>query len=96
MEKLSIKVKIADREYPLKVRKDEEERIRMAAKLLNEKIKQFKDQFGKDDKQDLLAMAAFDMAVESLRQQESVALNNEHLDNRLDYLEDLINTALND
>lgn len=96
MEKLSIKVKIADREYPLKVRKDEEERIRMAAKLLNEKIKQFKDQFGKDDKQDLLAMAAFDMAVERLRQQESVALNNEHLDNRLDYLEDLINTALND
>jgi cell division protein ZapA len=96
MEQLSIKVKIADREYPLKVRKDEEERIRMAAKLLNEKIKQFKDQFGKDDKQDLLAMAAFDMAVEKLRQQEKIALTNEHLENRLDYLEDLINTALND
>ncbi len=96
MEQLSIKVKIADREYPLKVRKDEEERIRMAAKLLNEKIKQFKDQFGKDDKQDLLAMTAFDMAVERLRQQEKIALANEHLDNRLDYLEDLINTALND
>lgn len=96
MEQLSIKVKIADREYPLKVRKDEEERIKMAAKLLNDKIKQFKDQFGKDDKQDLLAMAAFDLAVEKLRKEEKIALTNEHLENRLDYLEDLINTALND
>jgi cell division protein ZapA len=96
MDQLSIKVKIADRDYPLKVRKNEEEHIKQAAKLLNEKIKHFKELSGRDDKQDLLAMAAFDLAVEALRQQEKIALANENMDNRLDYLEDLINTALND
>ena len=96
MEQLSIKVKIADREYPLKVKQHEEERIRSAAKMLNEKVKQFRELFGKDDKQDLLAMAAFDLMVDKLRQQEATALNNEHIENRLDYLEDLINNTLNE
>jgi cell division protein ZapA len=96
MEHLSIKVKIADREYPLKVKLQEEERIRTAAKMLNEKVKKFREQFGKDDKIDLLAMTAFDLMVEKLRREESIALSNEHIDTRLDYLEDLINTTLNE
>ena len=67
MNKLSIKIKIADREYPMKVEPDEEERIRKAGKIVNEKIKLFKSQFGIDDKQDLLAMVAFDALVERLK-----------------------------
>ena len=58
MDKLSIKLKIADREYPMRVEPDEEELIRKAGKIVNEKIKEFKSQFGIDDKQDLLAMVA--------------------------------------
>jgi len=96
MDQLSIKVKIADREYPLKVKLHEEERIRLAAKMLNEKVKQFRDLFGKDDKVDLLAMTAFDLMVDKLRRDEVAALSNEHIENRLDYLEDLINTTLNE
>ncbi len=67
MNKLSIKIKIADREYPMKVEPEEEERIRKAGKIVNEKIKLFKSQFGIDDKQDLLAMVAFDALVERLK-----------------------------
>ncbi len=67
MNKLSIKIKIADREYPMKVSPEEEERIRKAGKIVNEKIKLFKNQFGIDDKQDLLAMVAFDALVERLK-----------------------------
>lgn len=96
MDQLSIKVKIAEREYPLKVSQREEERIRSAAKVLNEKLKLFRERFGKDDKQDLLAMVAFDLVVDKLRQQEIDALTNEHIENRLEYLEDLINTTLNE
>ena len=96
MDQLSKKVKIDDREYPLKVKLHEEERIRQAAKMLNEKVKQFRELFGKDDKQDLLAMSAFDLLVDKLRQEEKLALSNEHIENRLDYLEDLINTTLNE
>ena len=39
MKELSIKIKIADREYPMKVDAADEEKIRLAGKKINEKIK---------------------------------------------------------
>jgi len=50
MDELSIKIKIADREYPMKVKRHEEERVRAAGKLINEKLKSYREQFGLDDK----------------------------------------------
>ena len=66
MEELSIKIKIADREYPMKVKKADEERIRMAGKLINEKVRSYREQFGIEDKQDLLAMVAFDCMIDKM------------------------------
>ena len=37
-EKLSIKVQIAERFYPLKIDRQDEEKIRKAAKLINDKV----------------------------------------------------------
>jgi hypothetical protein len=37
MDELSVKIKIADREYPMKVKRMEEEKVRAAGKLINEK-----------------------------------------------------------
>jgi len=66
MEKLSIKIKISDREYPMRVYPEDEERIRKAGKFVNEKIRIYREKFGIDDKQDLLAMVAFDCIVEKM------------------------------
>ena len=66
MEELSIKIKIGDREYPMKVKRSEEERIRMAGKLINEKLRSYREQFGIEDKQDLLAMVAFDCLIDKM------------------------------
>lgn len=66
MEDLSIKIKIADREYPMKVKRHDEERVRTAGRLINEKLKTYREQFGIDDKQDLLAMVAFDCLVDKM------------------------------
>ncbi len=63
MEELSIKIKIADREYPMKVKPEDEEKVRNAGRLLNEAIKNYHEQFGLEDKQDLLAMVAFDSLI---------------------------------
>ena len=63
MEELSIKIKIADREYPMKVKPGDEEKVRNAGRILNEEIKNYHDQFGLEDKQDLLAMVAFDSLI---------------------------------
>ncbi|MEM6735345.1 MAG: cell division protein ZapA [Bacteroidota bacterium] len=71
MAELSIKIKIGNRDYPMKVKALDEERIRQAGKLLNEKIKNYQNQFGIDDSQDLIAMVAFDCLVEKLKREES-------------------------
>ena len=67
MEKLSVKIKISDREYPMRVTPEDEERIRKAGKIINEKIKIYREKFGIDDKQDLLAMVAFDCIVDNMQ-----------------------------
>lgn len=68
METLSIRLKIGDREYPMKVKAEDEAKIRHAGKLINDKIKRYREEFGLDDRQDLLAMVAFDSMVESMEQ----------------------------
>ncbi|GGH26709.1 cell division protein ZapA [Sphingobacterium alkalisoli] len=63
MGDISIKINIADRVYPLRVETDEEEVIRHAAKLINEKIKELQDNYAVRDKQDLLSMCVLQYAT---------------------------------
>ena len=66
MGELSIKIKIAEREYPMRVEAEEEERLRLASQLINEQVRRYREQYGTTDKQDLLAMVAFDALVQKL------------------------------
>lgn len=93
MDKLSIKIRIADRDYPMKVEPEEEELIRKAGNIVNEKIKLFKSQFGIDDKQDLLAMVAFDALVEKLKS-EGGNVSEKLLKEKLAGLNSLISQSL--
>ena len=90
MEELSINIKIADREYPMKVDAEDEERIRLAGKKINEKIKLYRDQFGIDDKQDLLAMVAFDSLYEKLQTEANSTTIGESAVDKISYLSRLI------
>ena len=54
----------------MKVSAEEEATIREAGKKINEKIRSFQEQFGIDDRQDLLAMVAIDSYVEKLQSNE--------------------------
>ncbi|MEA1886733.1 MAG: cell division protein ZapA [Bacteroidota bacterium] len=65
-DKLSIRVNVADRYYPLKIGRDEEERIRKAARLINEKVLQYKQKYVDKDIQDFLAMAALQYVIQLL------------------------------
>jgi cell division protein ZapA len=66
MEDLTITVNIADRPYRLKVRSDEEEIIRKAAKLINERIREYSDLYAFNDRQDLLSMTVLHYATSAL------------------------------
>lgn len=94
MEMLSIKIKIGDREYPMRIDATEEEKIRMAGKIINENMKKYKDQFGINDKQDLLAMVAFDSVVEKLKVQTEGTDQSEFIFSKVAQLEQLITDNL--
>jgi cell division protein ZapA (FtsZ GTPase activity inhibitor) len=62
-EKLSIRVNVADRFYPLKIDRNQEEVIRKAAKMINEKVLQYKQRYKDKDTQDFLAMASLQYVI---------------------------------
>ncbi len=65
-ELLSVKVSIANRNYPLRVTKEEEDKVMRAAENINKRIKDFEDNYSVKDKQDLLAMCALQFASEAM------------------------------
>ncbi|GAB4244048.1 MAG: hypothetical protein Tsb0034_22130 [Ekhidna sp.] len=94
MAELSIKIRIGNREYPMRVKAEDEERIRRAGKMLNEKIKNYQSQFGIDDTQDLVAMVAFDCLVEKLKREESSEASDDFALNELAKLNQLISDKI--
>lgn len=65
-KEISIKVLIGDRQYPLKIAASEEENVRKAARLVNDRSKFYTENFSVQDKQDAMAMSALEFASENL------------------------------
>ena len=74
-DKLSIRISIADRYYPLKIVAADEERIRIAAKRINEKIEQYRQRYAGRDIQDALSMATLQFVIRLIESE-----NNEHVE----------------
>ena len=64
MSKLNIKLSIADRLYPMKIRSKDEEVMRKSSLNINKIIKDFAEKYAVKDNQDLLAMCALSLSVE--------------------------------
>ena len=91
-DKLSIKVNVADRYYPLKVERESEERIRKAARMINEKVLQYKQKYTDKDVQDFLAMAALQYVIKLTEEEEK--LENDYLPDALRELIQKIDSVL--
>ncbi|MFT5926387.1 MAG: cell division protein ZapA (FtsZ GTPase activity inhibitor) [Rubritalea sp.] len=65
VDKLKIKISVADRVYPLTIDPSREEGLRKAAKSIEVMIKQLEQSYAVRDKQDLLAMCALQFAAKS-------------------------------
>jgi cell division protein ZapA len=61
MAEVSLKISIAGRTYPLTIKEEDEVAVLHAAKIINEKIKEFEINYSVRDKQDLLAMCALNL-----------------------------------
>ena len=94
MEEFSISVNIADRTYKLTIEKQEEEIVRKAAKLINDKIKEFSKDYAFKDKQDLLAMIALQYTSSALNYENTKTYNNTLLKDKLLELDTLLGKQL--
>ncbi|MDP4221713.1 MAG: cell division protein ZapA [Bacteroidota bacterium] len=72
-DKLSIRVNVADRYYPLKVERENEEKIRKAARMINEKVLQYKQRYSDKDVQDFLAMASLQYVIKLNEEEEKLS-----------------------
>jgi cell division protein ZapA len=75
-DKLSIRVNVADTYYPLKVEPENEEKIRKAARMINEKVMQYKQRYADKDVQDFLAMASLQYVVKLTEEEEKAGNDN--------------------
>lgn len=86
---LRIKVFVADRSYPLNIKREDEEKVRRAASQLAALMKKLEGNYSVEDKQDLLAMCALQLAVKLETHSEKVIVDADVVE-RLRTLEQLI------
>jgi cell division protein ZapA (FtsZ GTPase activity inhibitor) len=91
-DKLSIRVNVADRYYPLKVERENEEKIRKAARMINEKVLQYKQKYTDKDVQDFLAMAALQYVIKLTEEEEKI--ENDYLPDALKELIQKVDSVL--
>jgi cell division protein ZapA len=91
-DKLSIRVNVADRYYPLKVERLDEEKVRRAARMINERVLQYKQKYTDKDVQDFLAMAALQYVIKLIEEEEK--LTSDYLPGALKELTQKIETVL--
>ena len=72
-KELRINIRIDGRNYPLTINRIDEEKYRLAAKMVNEMVDKYRKLFHDQESRDILAMTAF-----------QIALNNTELQNRTD------------
>ena len=63
MEKLNIKISLANRLYPMNINTQEEKVIRLSASKIEKMLKVFREKYSVKDDQDLLAMCALQLCV---------------------------------
>jgi len=63
MSKVSIKIVIAGRNYPLTINEGEEELVRKAVEDINTNVQKLQESYAVKDMQDLLAMTSLQLAT---------------------------------
>jgi len=91
---LKIKVSIADRVYPLNINREEEEKIRLAAKKIDGILKKYEEDYAVRDKQDLLAMCALQLASRLEKSKDKELVDGNNISLKLASLEEVLKNAM--
>lgn len=77
---ISIKVWLAGRSYPIRIKPEEESAVRKAVKLADEKIHEMRAQYAGKDDQDFMAMCLLSYAADSALESYNSPVLQEELD----------------
>ncbi|MCB9174955.1 MAG: cell division protein ZapA [Flavobacteriales bacterium] len=94
MGDLSIKIKIANRVYPLTINAKEEEGVRKVADEINKSIAEYEKLYAVKDYQDLLAMVALKLVSTNYQKQQTVVDGDSNLEESLLQIEQLFDNYL--
>lgn len=95
MNEITVNITIADRPYRLTILREEEERVRQAAAIINDRIRTYAQSYAYKDRQDLLAMAALQYATSALQFESEVVFRDNHLTQKLIEMDELLTNHLN-
>lgn len=94
LERVHREVVIANRTYPLKIYKQDEEKILSIVKSVNHKIEQLKNVYDAKDNQDYLAMCILQLYAQQSVNPVSQPSPENSLEPQIAKIEDLLNQAL--
>lgn len=90
---IPVNVLIGDRNYRLKIKPDDEEKLRKTGKIINEKIIEYKTNFSGKDMQDYIAMVLIWLATEQT-ETEFAGYKADELKTKIQNLQAIIESAL--
>ena len=90
MDKLSIKLNIANRFYPMKIERSSEEIIRNSVKKIDERLKFYEDNYAIKDKQDLLAMCLIEYASKLEKINQNKFISDDGISDKLTKLDEFL------
>lgn len=90
-DEVSIKIKIADRVFPIKVSTQEEYYVRKAVKNLDQKIKTYRSRYGINEYKDVLAMISLELATEQAKLKDKEWLEDDGITDKIDEIDEKLN-----
>jgi len=95
LNELSVNINIAGRIYPLEINAEEEEMVRAAGKLVNDKLQSYAEQFSLRDNQDGLAMFAIEIATQYDKLVAQMKNDDKQIETQLAQLNELLKDVQN-
>jgi len=92
---LSIKLTIANRVYPLSIARKDEELVRKAAKMIEENVREYEQNYSVRDQQDLLAMTTLQFANQVVKNEGKTVEDINSLEEKLTDLDNQVSDYLN-
>lgn len=94
MDEINININIMNKPYRLLVARADEEKVRKAAALINERVRYYAKHYAYKNDQDLLAMTALQLAATVVKHEDETTFKDRHLERKLNEMNALLSDQL--